>query len=292
MPPFGYENNHHFHLDEVPLRSVPLNEDEENEVLAPTLAAADVHPIQDNSISGAATSSIERKNDTDYHHGDFSSVMDFANDTVFDHMNILNQSLMSSSSVDSDIFSRIQPTSQIEGLHNQSGNSVDDMCKKLLASANAVTQCSPHTKPPMKSAMKKTSSDSKKTKIRKYNVLQKVTFDSVHVREHYVIVGDHPFCRCGPPLSLGWEHNDCPIVSIDQFEYSPRKRRNRSQLRLNPCEREAMLFPPKKNYIEEDSAVVSKSAESVNGEVTSELTAGFFFLPREVFKSMAKTARE
>ena len=49
---------------------------------------------------------------------------------------------------------------------------------------------------------------------------RKVRFSQVEVREYNRIVGDHPDVRVGPPLSLGWDHEDKKAVPLDVYERS------------------------------------------------------------------------
>ena len=46
-----------------------------------------------------------------------------------------------------------------------------------------------------------------------------VRFDKVQIREHAVIIGDHPCCRDGMCLELGWQHSlNSRVVSINKHE--------------------------------------------------------------------------
>lgn len=39
---------------------------------------------------------------------------------------------------------------------------------------------------------------------------KRVSWDRIHTREFSLVVGDHPFCQDGLPVSLGWHHADNP----------------------------------------------------------------------------------
>ncbi|KAL3928403.1 MAG: hypothetical protein SGBAC_012666 [Bacillariaceae sp.] len=73
----------------------------------------------------------------------------------------------------------------------------------------------------------------------------KVKFHSVEVREYPIIPGDHPSCRLGPPLTIGWEHNksSCKISPMDDFEnLRGRQRcRNTQELMISSFERRNIL---------------------------------------------------
>mmetsp|Transcript_332 Transcript_332/g.359 ORF Transcript_332/g.359 Transcript_332/m.359 type:complete len:178 (-) Transcript_332:140-673(-) len=54
-----------------------------------------------------------------------------------------------------------------------------------------------------------------------------VSFSSVSVREYERVVGDHPDCRVGPPLAMGWGFLDKPTTEIDVYEITkvPKRRK-------------------------------------------------------------------
>ncbi len=45
-----------------------------------------------------------------------------------------------------------------------------------------------------------------------------VSFSSVQIRRYPMILADNPACTCGPPLSLGWEYELLPEMSMTEFE--------------------------------------------------------------------------
>lgn len=70
-----------------------------------------------------------------------------------------------------------------------------------------------------------------------------VSFSTVNIREHQVIVGDHPCTPDSLPLSLGWAHTEEPrIVDIDTFEIiRSSHRRCRSEMQLTFLDRKNIL---------------------------------------------------
>lgn len=60
-----------------------------------------------------------------------------------------------------------------------------------------------------------------------------VTFSNViQIRTHQVVLGNHPFCRGGMALELGWEHDETELVDLDLFDKHSQHRRM-GQLYLN-----------------------------------------------------------
>ena len=61
---------------------------------------------------------------------------------------------------------------------------------------------------------------------------KKVTFDSLHVREHAVILGDNPSVSSGPPLTISWEAQASLHLSLDEYEASRPPRRHKEEMHV------------------------------------------------------------
>lgn len=68
-----------------------------------------------------------------------------------------------------------------------------------------------------------------------------VKFGSLRIREHAVVLGDHPCCSAGCPLELGWEHESETELAVDDYETSRSERRSRKELRTTWLERREWL---------------------------------------------------
>jgi hypothetical protein len=68
-----------------------------------------------------------------------------------------------------------------------------------------------------------------------------VKFGSLRIREHAVVLGDHPCCSAGCPLELGWEHESETELALDDYETSRQERRPRKELRTTWLERREWL---------------------------------------------------
>ena len=71
-----------------------------------------------------------------------------------------------------------------------------------------------------------------------------VSFGSVHIREHNVILGDNPSCSSGPPLSLGWDYADNQAVGVEDQEFEKLARTPYQQLfpKINVYQRKHILI--------------------------------------------------
>jgi hypothetical protein len=69
-----------------------------------------------------------------------------------------------------------------------------------------------------------------------------VKFAHLEIREYNVIIGDHPCCTMGCPLSLGWEFRDVPMIAVDRYEATRSPRRNREELKTSREERRSRML--------------------------------------------------
>lgn len=65
-----------------------------------------------------------------------------------------------------------------------------------------------------------------------------VKFGTVAIREFDRIVGDHPDCKVGPPITFGWDWSERPVEDLDVYESHRVLRKN---LRLTSITRKNLL---------------------------------------------------
>ena len=68
--------------------------------------------------------------------------------------------------------------------------------------------------------------------------LKSVTFSTVQIRTYNRVVGDHPDCRVGPPVSIGWDYLEQDSQPLGQYEND---RGPRGLTRLTSLARKALL---------------------------------------------------
>jgi hypothetical protein len=47
---------------------------------------------------------------------------------------------------------------------------------------------------------------------------RQVNFGHVQIRRYSMTIGDNPSCRAGAPVSLDWQYEELPVLSLDEFE--------------------------------------------------------------------------
>ena len=68
-----------------------------------------------------------------------------------------------------------------------------------------------------------------------------VSFTALHIREHSVILGDHPCCTAGFPVTLDWTVEKEQCWDLEEYEATRERRRSRSEMILSREDRCAML---------------------------------------------------
>ena len=86
--------------------------------------------------------------------------------------------------------------------------------------------------PTLKSCLKRPASSSNK---------KSVSFDTIEVREHAIILGDNPSVSSGPPLTIAWESHATFHSSVEDYEASRPPRRTKNCMLVPRMVREEWL---------------------------------------------------
>ena len=68
-----------------------------------------------------------------------------------------------------------------------------------------------------------------------------VSFAALHIRNHSVILGDHPCCTVGLPITLDWTVESEISVDLEAYEATRERRRSRPEMILSVDDRHALL---------------------------------------------------
>lgn len=69
-----------------------------------------------------------------------------------------------------------------------------------------------------------------------------ISFHQIIVRDYDMILGDHPSCSYGPPVTLGWHYLEYEPLDVNEYEYHHSRRRPLKKLMLNYYRRRNMLL--------------------------------------------------
>lgn len=89
---------------------------------------------------------------------------------------------------------------------------------------------------PLKSCLKKSSSPSLHA-----NNNKSVSWDSVQVRLHSRVLGDHPSVSSGPPLAISWDSHTSYTASVEDYEKDHPNRKMEDSLLVSRSTREQLL---------------------------------------------------
>lgn len=80
-------------------------------------------------------------------------------------------------------------------------------------------------------------------KVMKKGHKKSVSFNRfLEIREHALIIGDHPLCKDALPLSLDWKHGETELMDLSEHEMvRSTYRRSGNQMKLSYFERKNML---------------------------------------------------
>mmetsp|Transcript_1340 Transcript_1340/g.3354 ORF Transcript_1340/g.3354 Transcript_1340/m.3354 type:complete len:256 (+) Transcript_1340:263-1030(+) len=97
-----------------------------------------------------------------------------------------------------------------------------------------------------------------------------ISFHQVTVREYDMVLGDHPNCSYGPPVSLGWHYLEYEPLDVNEYEFHHSRRRPLRQLCLNYYRRRDMLL---KDYTDEElhRATKEKNRIQTNRSITKKV---------------------
>jgi len=103
--------------------------------------------------------------------------------------------------------------------------------------------------------------------------IKRVSWGRIHTREFTLVVGDHPMCQDGLPVSLGWQYNDnsCSAKTMSpkpipdnqikngkKRSSSTRQQQQIQQIQLSE-RRQSYVFPRRLSYEEKRERLVSVS---------------------------------
>ena len=70
---------------------------------------------------------------------------------------------------------------------------------------------------------------------------KKVSFGTVSVRDYDMILGDHPCCSYGPPMTIDWDYLEYEDLNVDDYEFFRPPRRSLRQMGINYYRRKRIL---------------------------------------------------
>lgn len=116
---------------------------------------------------------------------------------------------------------------------------------------------------------------------------RQVGFDHVQIRSYSMTIGDNPACRVGAPVSLDWQYEELPVLTLDHFE-SARAITRKNKIRhlyLNYYQRKKILL--ESGYSQDEL----KQAEKEAAKVQRQRSMTQVFCPFSKIEELAQSAR-
>ena len=101
-----------------------------------------------------------------------------------------------------------------------------------------------------------------------------VQFDSLEIRTFPQVLGDHPCCSKGLPLSLGWNHTSQHTVSLDVYESERIPVQSRRHMRLDEYRRWEILKNACANELNNETSTSNSSESASKSESSTSDTSG------------------
>ncbi|KAL9188025.1 hypothetical protein ACHAXT_006403 [Thalassiosira profunda] len=106
---------------------------------------------------------------------------------------------------------------------------------------------------------------------------RRVSFGTIVVRDYDIILGDHPCCSCGPPITIDWKYHEHDPKDVDVYEFETvlSRKPNLRALMLNYYQRKYLL----QDYTELDfkGAVREIKRIKANRYITEKVSKYNFF---------------
>jgi hypothetical protein len=88
--------------------------------------------------------------------------------------------------------------------------------------------------------------------------LKRVSWDKIQTREYALVVGDHPMCQDGLPVSLGWQFNDGSTMELQRLIQAQQAEAEAQQQQLSE-RKQSYAFPKRLSYEERRDRLLSVS---------------------------------
>jgi len=104
---------------------------------------------------------------------------------------------------------------------------------------------------------------------------RKVHFGEVLVRDYEMILGDHPCCSYGPPVTIDWDYLEYEPLDVNEYEFHHPPRRNIKEMGLNYYKRMALLSKAGFTEVEFKQSKKLVKREKTNRSITKSIVRAF-----------------
>lgn len=110
---------------------------------------------------------------------------------------------------------------------------------------------------------------------------RKVHFGKVLVRDYDMVLGDHPCCSYGPPITIAWDYLEYEPLDVNEYEFHHPPRRNLREMGLNYYARKRILSQA--GFTEVDIKLSTKEVnrQKMNRSLTRSISSYYPLLKAE-----------
>ncbi len=117
---------------------------------------------------------------------------------------------------------------------------------------------------------------------------RQVSFGSVLVRDYDMILGDHPCCTYGPPVTLDWDYLEYESLAVDDYEFHHPPRRGLREMGMNYYQRKAVLARAGYNEGDFKSSMKRLSKDKFNRSISRSVASNYPLLKAEAAVESAR----
>lgn len=100
---------------------------------------------------------------------------------------------------------------------------------------------------------------------------RKVQFSTVVVRDYDMILGDHPCCSYGPPVTIDWDYLEYEPLDVNEYEFHHGPRRGLRQMCMNYYQRKRLLANAGYTDVEIKQMKREVSRTKINRSITKQV---------------------
>lgn len=115
---------------------------------------------------------------------------------------------------------------------------------------------------------------------------RRIAFDKITIRDYDMVLGHHPGCRYGPPVTLGWDYLEYESFSLEDYENQRPERRPLKKMYLYTSFRQKILLENGFNMREMNAAARDCKTDQKKRIMTDRLDR--FWKVEHVFQSVRR----
>mmetsp|Transcript_36628 Transcript_36628/g.62373 ORF Transcript_36628/g.62373 Transcript_36628/m.62373 type:complete len:308 (+) Transcript_36628:88-1011(+) len=110
---------------------------------------------------------------------------------------------------------------------------------------------------------------------------RRVHFGTVLVRDYEMVLGDHPCCSYGPPVTIDWDYLEYEALEVDEYEFHHPPRRSIIRMGLNYYRRLEILSGAGFTEVEMKKSTKQVNRTKFKRSLTRQISSNYILLKAE-----------